>query len=240
MLNKWLYFLFVPLPVIASPDHYADKLAQEVFDAAQLTQVMSFSLFRDGVKAYMDQAIGANPNLVIIDYSRPSHQRRFYVINLRDKKLLHYTYTAHGVASGLTYAEHFSNRPESKQTSLGIYKTAETYQGKYGYSLRLDGLSKGLNDNARRRHIVIHGAEYASPAFLAQRQYIGWSWGCPALPPEKNRAIIDLIKGGSIVFAAYSNEERNQAINDEKREQRKGDAISVVQRAAERDHQSLR
>ncbi|GHA49518.1 hypothetical protein GCM10007086_24160 [Photobacterium aphoticum] len=232
MMKKLCCLLFIPFPLIASPDKYADRLAKEVYQAADLANVMAFDLFRDGVKAYMDEAIGANPNLVIIDYSRPSHQRRFYVINLRDKKLLHHTYTTHGVASGMAFAEQFSNRPQSKQTSLGIFKTAETYQGKFGYSLRLDGLSAGVNDNARRRHIVIHGAEYASPTFLAKHQYIGWSWGCPALPPEENRQIIDAIKGGSVVFAAYSRmmAERRKASGAGQRENRgKEVAINVAQ-----------
>ncbi|MGF1703106.1 murein L,D-transpeptidase catalytic domain family protein [Photobacterium makurazakiensis] len=184
-------------------DKHVERLATDVYQTAKLRGVIDYELFREGVEAYMEQAIGANPNLVIIDFSRPSNERRFYVINLLDKELKYHTYTTHGIASGKgAIAERFSNTVNSKQTSLGIYKTAETYYGKYGYSLRLDGLSKGLNDNARKRYIVIHGANYASPSFLEQNNFIGWSWGCPALPLEKNREIIDLIKGGSIILAA--------------------------------------
>ncbi|WP_051902345.1 murein L,D-transpeptidase catalytic domain family protein, partial [Photobacterium sanctipauli] len=182
---------------------YVERLATEVYQDAQLQGVVDYELLVDGVEAYMAEGFGSNPNLVLIDYSLPSNERRFYVINLLDKRLVYHTYTTHGIASGKgPYAERFSNKVNSRQTSLGVFKTAETYYGKYGYSLRLDGLSQGLNDNARKRAIVIHGANYASPSFLAQNNFLGWSWGCPALPPEKNREIIDLIKGGSIILAS--------------------------------------
>lgn len=89
----------------------------------------------------------------------------------------------------------------SRQSSLGVYRTAETYQGKHGYSLRLDGLSPGKNSNARKRAIVVHGADYASPRHLLKFDKLGRSWGCPALPREQSRAIIDTIKGGSVIYA---------------------------------------
>lgn len=90
---------------------------------------------------------------------------------------------------------------EFRQSSLGVYRTAETYQGKHGYSLRLDGLSPGKNSNARKRAIVVHGADYASPRHLQKFDKLGRSWGCPALPREQSRAIIDTIKGGSVIYA---------------------------------------
>ncbi|WEM45185.1 murein L,D-transpeptidase catalytic domain family protein (plasmid) [Photobacterium sp. DA100] len=203
MIKKILLILFFSsIAQAGSLDDNIEDLAREVYSAASLDGVMDYSLLKEGVEAYMTEGTGANPNLVLIDYRRPSNEKRFYVINLADKKLKYHTYTTHGIESGGAYARRFSNTLNSKQTSVGVFKTAETYYGKYGYSLRLDGLSAGVNDNARRRHIVIHGAKYASPDFLATNNFIGWSWGCPALPPEKNREIIDLIKGGSIILAA--------------------------------------
>lgn len=203
MIKKILLILFFSsIAQAGSLDDNIEELAREVYSAASLDGVMDYSLLKEGVEAYMTKGTGANPNLVLIDYRRPSNEKRFYVINLADKKLKYHTYTTHGIESGGAYARRFSNTLNSKQTSVGVFKTAETYYGKYGYSLRLDGLSAGVNDNARRRHIVIHGAKYASPDFLATNNFIGWSWGCPALPPEKNREIIDLIKGGSIILAA--------------------------------------
>lgn len=194
--------LFSSFVQAGSVEEHIEDLASEVYTRASLDGVMDYALLKEGIEAYMTKGTGANPNLVIIDYRRPSHKKRFYVVDLANKKLKYHTYTTHGIESGGTYAERFSNTVNSKQTSLGVFKTAETYYGKYGYSLRLDGLSEGINDNARRRYIVIHGAKYASPDFLASNNFIGWSWGCPALPPEKNREIIDLIKGGSIILAA--------------------------------------
>ncbi|MCF3096940.1 peptidase [Aeromonas australiensis] len=139
--------------------------------------------------------------LTIIDYSKPSTQRRLFVIDMKRQKLLYHTWVSHGRNSGELAAERFSNQIDSRQSSLGVYRTAETYQGKHGYSLRLDGLSPGKNCNARKRAIVVHGAAYASPTHLRKYDKLGRSWGCPALPKEQARAIIDTIKGGSVIYA---------------------------------------
>jgi len=141
------------------------------------------------------------PILTIIDYSKPSTQRRLFVIDMKRHKLLYHTWVSHGRNSGELAAKHFSNQLNSRQSSLGVYRTAETYLGKHGYSLRLDGLSPGKNSNARKRAIVVHGAAYASPTHLRKYDKLGRSWGCPALPKEQARAIIDTIKGGSVIYA---------------------------------------
>lgn len=108
---------------------------------------------------------------------------------------------SHGKNSGNLYAKTFSNRVNSRQTSLGIYRAAETYHGKHGYSLRLDGLSEGLNDKARERAIVIHGADYANPAMIELSGRLGRSWGCPALPTDLSSRVIDVIKNGTFIYA---------------------------------------
>ncbi len=143
----------------------------------------------------------ANANiLTIIDFGKVSTERRFYVIDLNANQLVYECLVAHGRNSGENYARNFSNKINSLQSSPGFYRTAETYQGKHGYSMRLDGLEEGINDQARNRAIVVHAANYVSEAFIAQTGRLGRSWGCPALPQNLNREIIDLIKNGSCLY----------------------------------------
>jgi hypothetical protein len=148
-----------------------------------------------------------NETLVsIIDFSKPSTEKRLFVVDLKKQELIYNTYVAHGKNSGSNEAVQFSNKCGSLQTSLGIYTTAETYSGKHGYSLRLDGLETGFNDNARKRAIVIHGAEYVSTDFIADHGRLGRSFGCPALPQELSSDIIDLIKEGTCLYIYANNE----------------------------------
>ncbi|MBM3168615.1 MAG: murein L,D-transpeptidase catalytic domain family protein [Bacteroidetes bacterium] len=141
-----------------------------------------------------------NPLLTVIDFTRPSTQKRLWIIDVEKKQILLQTVVAHGKNSGLLMAEHFSNRPESHQSSLGFFKTAETYQGKHGASLRLDGLEKGINDMARSRAIVIHGADHAREEVAKIMGRLGRSFGCPAVPTEISSKLIQLIKEGSLLF----------------------------------------
>ena len=141
--------------------------------------------------------------LTVIDYSRPSTERRLWTFDLATGEALHHELVAHGQGSGGDRATLFSNVPDSHQSSLGLFATAETYVGKHGYSLRLDGLDPGFNDRARERAIVIHGAPYVSEAFARAQGRLGRSWGCPALGDHVARDVIDSIKGGNLVFAYY-------------------------------------
>lgn len=138
--------------------------------------------------------------LTIIDFSSPSTEQRFFILNIKNKKIIKNTLVAHGMRSGVNAAESFSNRRHSHKSSLGLFITKETYEGKHGYSLRLNGMNKGLNDNARKRAIVIHGADYVSEEFIAKQGRIGRSFGCPAVPMNEVTEIIDLIKNGSCLF----------------------------------------
>ena len=140
------------------------------------------------------------PLLTVIDYSLPSTQKRLWIIDLAQQKILLHTVVAHGRNSGSLLAEKFSNRPESYQSSLGFFQTGEAYQGKHGYSLRLDGLEVGINDQARARAIVIHGADYAKETVAATAGRLGRSLGCPAVPPDLSTPLIKLIKEGSLLF----------------------------------------
>jgi hypothetical protein len=141
--------------------------------------------------------------LTLIDYSRPSKVPRLWVLDLEHGAVLFHTRVAHGRGSGLGRAVAFSNTPESKQSSLGLFRTDEVYEGEHGYSLRLVGLEAGVNDLAYPRNIVIHAADYASAKFASRHGRLGRSWGCPALDPSVNREVIEAIRGGTALFAYY-------------------------------------
>jgi L,D-transpeptidase catalytic domain len=138
--------------------------------------------------------------LSIVDFTKPSSQKRLFIIDLQEGKILFNTYVAHGQNSGTLYAEKFSNKLSSFQSSLGFYETKETYIGKHGYSLQLNGLEKGINDKADERAIVVHGAAYVSEGMINMQGYIGRSWGCPAIPEKLSKPIIDKIKDGTCLF----------------------------------------
>ena len=138
--------------------------------------------------------------LTIIDFSKPSNEKRLFILDLKNEIILKSTLVAHGMQSGIYVAESFSNKRLSNKSSLGLYLTKETYEGKHGYSLRIDGMSKSLNDNARKRAIVIHGADYVSESFIQKNGRLGRSFGCPALPENETEEIIDLIKNASCLF----------------------------------------
>jgi hypothetical protein len=142
-------------------------------------------------------------HLAVIDYSLPSTQPRLWVFDIARGRLLFQELVAHGRNTGERLAERFSNVEGSKMSSLGLFRTAETYYGSNGYSLRLHGLDAGFNDNALSRAIVMHGAPYVSEAIAERVGRIGRSWGCPAVRQEVARTVIDTLKGGALLFAYY-------------------------------------
>lgn len=148
-------------------------------------------------------AVGNPTTLTVIDYSKPSSEKRLWVFDLKSRELIYEELVAHGQGSGANIATQFSNEPETHQTSLGLFRTDAPYVGKNGYSLRLDGLDKGLNDRARERAIVMHGAPYVSTAFVKSTGRLGRSWGCPAVSADVAKALINRVKGGGLVFAYY-------------------------------------
>lgn len=143
------------------------------------------------------------PVLTVIDYSLPSFKQRMWIFDLMHERLLYNTYVAHGRNSGMDIPHHFSNQVSSKETSLGTYVTRDTYFGAKGYSLNLQGLEKGFNDNAYHRRVVIHGAWYVEPSFIKLTGHAGRSWGCPSIAATLAKPVINIIKNGSIVFAYY-------------------------------------
>jgi hypothetical protein len=146
---------------------------------------------------------GTESRLAVIDYSRPSTERRLWIFDITRPSLLFDEYVAHGRGSGENLARHFSNVDGSLQSSLGLFATAETYDGGNGYSLRMDGLEPGINDNARSRLLVMHGAWYVDPLMALKQGRIGRSYGCPALRPQVAHAVIDTLKQGQLLFAYY-------------------------------------
>ena len=141
--------------------------------------------------------------LTLIDYSRPSTTPRLWVFDLRSGQLLFSELVAHGRNSGDNMATRFSDTMESRETSIGLFRTADTYVGHNGYSLRLDGLEPGFNGNARERAIVMHGAPYVDAATARANGRLGRSWGCPALREAVARQVIDTVRGGGVIFSYY-------------------------------------
>jgi hypothetical protein len=141
--------------------------------------------------------------LTVIDYSRPSTQKRLWVVDLHTRTLLFEELVAHGQGSGTNLATQFSNERETHRSSIGLFETKDTYIGKNGYSLRLEGLDAGFNDHAMERAIVMHGAPYVSEAFARAQGRLGRSWGCPALRESVAHELIDRVKGSGLVFAYY-------------------------------------
>lgn len=139
--------------------------------------------------------------LTIVDFSLPSNMKRMWVINPNTGQVLLNLHTAQGKGSGVKYATHFSNQPGSDTSSLGAYVTANVYSGKHGESERLVGLEKGINNNALSRAIVIHPANYVTPGFIKAQGRAGRSWGCFAVNPTKSKQLINLVQGGSVLFA---------------------------------------
>ena len=165
---------------------------------------LSYDAFEQALKGYHyflhSKMLQKSNLLTIIDYSKPSSQKRLYVLDMNSGNILFNTWVAHGRNSGYNYATEFSNDEESHKTSLGFYITQNTYTGINGYSLKLKGCEKGINDKATERAIVFHGAEYVSESFIREHGYLGRSYGCPAIPLMISKKIIDKIKNGTCMF----------------------------------------
>jgi len=161
-----------------------------------------FSLAIKGLKKLDAEGKLNNPNIVTIaDYSQSSNKKRLYVIDLKNRKLLFNTYVAHGRNTGDEYARSFSNEEGSLKSSLGFYITEHPIVGSHtGYALMINGVEKGFNDHAVKRAIIIHAADYATENFIKEHGRLGRSLGCPALPPDMNKPIIESIKGGTCLF----------------------------------------
>jgi hypothetical protein len=180
------------------------SLAQRVYDHLQLEEAgLTKATVEYAIKGYqklVDSGLVNNTKyLTIVDFSQSSRQKRFYILDMHNNKLAWNTFVSHGKNSGVDMAKSFSNKIGSEKSSLGFYLTKASYHGKHGLSLRLGGLEEGFNDNAEARAIVVHGASYVN-AGRVNSAYMGRSQGCPALPENEYDDVINIIKGGSVMF----------------------------------------
>jgi hypothetical protein len=173
----------------------------------------AFSMAYNGYEKikYEHQLNESKPYLTIIDFTLPSDKKRLWLIDIAANKILHNTYVAHGKNSGDVMAEKFSNIPQSYQSSLGFYLTGDTYYGRNGYSLYLKGLEEGINDKARERAIVMHGAWYANETMIKKFGRLGRSYGCPSVPENVHKEIINSISHNTVLFIYHSSNEYRRA-----------------------------
>ncbi|MBA2711563.1 MAG: murein L,D-transpeptidase catalytic domain family protein [Tatlockia sp.] len=191
-----------PVPTLKPGFDINQQLKHLSQKAPQLNQKV-LKLALTAYKKASDKGAVKKPVLTVIDYSLPSNKQRMWVFDLGKEKLLYNTYVAHGRNSGMDTPKHFSNKNSSKETSLGTFVTRDTYIGHKGYSLNLQGLERGFNDNAFSRRVVIHGAWYVEPEFIKRSGRAGRSWGCPSIAQTLAKPVINSIKGGSVLFAYY-------------------------------------
>jgi len=214
MLKKLLFvflllfqiFVISPWAECEVPDSLSPVLSgrfvfPQTADSSEFPPLKLLQTALAGYELLLEERCVSRPEvLTIIDFSLPSDKERLWVLDLIEGKVLFHCLVSHGRNSGELMAEKFSNIPGSNSSSPGFYKTGETYMGKHGLSLALDGLETGINDKARTRAIVIHGADYVSAEFIRKYGRLGRSFGCPAVPQELSKEIIQTIKGGSCLF----------------------------------------
>lgn len=191
---------------IISDEDYNQLLITSLYTDCELTDKLDFNVFKLALDGYNSIDLTNKNLLSIIDYSKPSNEKRFFIIDVENRKLLYQTLVAHGKKSGYLNATKFSNKYGSHKSSLGFFRTENSYYGIRGYSLKLEGLEKGINDNARQRGIIIHGANYVDERIASGNGVIGRSWGCPAVSKKLSKEIINLLKGGSLLFI-YADDE---------------------------------
>ncbi len=184
--------------------HYLGSIYEELKGAVK----PDFELFERAYLGYIDLKLsGLLTNqkdiLSLVDFRIPSNKERFWVIDLKNKAILYHTLVAHGENSGKEYALDFSNQINSHKSSLGFYITEDTYIGKNGLSLRLRGIERGFNSNAKERYVVLHGADYATADYLKKHGTLGNSEGCPAIPMGIHKEIINLTKEGTCLFIYF-------------------------------------
>jgi len=209
--------------VALSPLARFDATLRETYDRLGAEQQgLRFEVFENAMTGYLNlretgHLATRQQHLTVVDFDLPSTEKRLWVLDLANDKILFHTLVAHGHNSGENGASQFSNTNESNMSSLGFYVTGQEYEGKHGHSLRLQGLDEGFNTNAFARSIVMHGADYVSESFIKQNGRLGRSLGCPALPLDQYSQIIDAVEGGSCLFlsksdAGYTSKYLNQDI----------------------------
>ena len=210
-MRKIIFYLFFLLIPAVNNARVAENVSAEAVNEDIYTSVNLadnglardvFDLAIKGLRKLDTEGKLKNANIVTIaDYSQSSNKKRLYVIDLKNGKLLFNTYVAHGRNTGEEYARSFSNEEGSLKSSLGFYITEKPIVGSHtGFALLINGVEKGFNDHAIKRAIIIHAADYATENFIKKHGRLGRSLGCPALPPDMNKPIIEKIKGGTCLF----------------------------------------
>lgn len=204
-VNSTTTAVSISLPFVTDSTFITADAATLLYNSINLQQYgLSAEAFNYAWKGYQKllsrKRISRSNYLTICDFSQSSKQKRLYIIDVANNKLVTNTYVAHGKNSGSEYATSFSNKPESLQSSLGFYVTSNTYTGEHGLSLRINGVDPGYNDKALERSIVIHGAAYVDAARARKGIFMGRSWGCPAVPKKESTNIISMIKNGTCLF----------------------------------------
>ncbi|CAI8952004.1 MULTISPECIES: murein L,D-transpeptidase catalytic domain family protein [Pseudomonas] len=202
-LNRFGLLFAILLTCLSVTSAYADSLENALVKAAPGADAKVIALAVRATQCSRAQGVAPAQRLAVIDYSLPSTEQRLWVFDLKRRKLLFHELVAHGRNSGENMATLFSNRNESHATSLGLFRTQQSYLGQNGYSLRMEGLEPGFNDNAFDRAIVIHGAPYVSPVLARANGRIGRSLGCPAVRPAIAHRLIDSMKDGQLLFSYY-------------------------------------
>ena len=197
-------------PILQSLAIFEDSI-QSLYDKIKLSEYdLSYQVFRYAMTGYysLRQAGKLNDKQIIsiIDFTKSSAKKRFYTIDLSRLAVKFHTLVSHGKNTGEDAAKSFSNILHSNQSSLGFYVTGETYVGSKGYSLKLDGIESGYNDKMRERAVVMHNAEYVSESWVKKYGRLGRSQGCPALPVEIGKKVIDVVKNKTVIFAYYNDE----------------------------------
>lgn len=202
--------LFFHPPARSAGNHPSDSLlmgpvVRSVYDSLQLhfrgLSRDAFDYAKKGFDRLLEEGRLLNDSIIsIIDFSKPSSEKRLYILDMKNYRIIYNTLVSHGRNSGREMATQFSNQHSSYMSSPGFYITRETYEGKNGYSLKLEGLEPGINDNAYERGIVVHGAGYVNESYVQSQGYIGRSQGCPAVPSNLAAPVINTIRNGSCLF----------------------------------------
>lgn len=198
--------------IIELPASTEEEKMEELYNSFlnNNVSVPARDVFEHGIRGY--EKLKAenkikNELLTIVDFGLPSTEKRMWILDMKSDKILFHTYVSHGKNTGDNMATNFSNKVNSLQSSLGFYVTAETYYGRNGLSLFIDGMEEEFNSKARERYVVIHGADYANPSSIKNLGRLGRSYGCPAVPTALTKDIIDTIKGESALFIFHPNKD---------------------------------
>ncbi len=193
----------VPVSIPASNSNWITQEAQIIHTQANNLDPTVLKICLTAYLKARAHGLDEKQMLTVIDYSKPSNERRLWVIDVKNMKVLFNTWVAHGKYSGGLYATSFSNAPHSLKSSLGVFVTTQSYFGGHGYSLRIQGLEHGFNDNAYNRDVVFHGAWYAGADMAKMRGMLGRSWGCMAVGENTIKSLVDAIKNNTVVVAYF-------------------------------------